>query len=173
MRWGITKQLTGGSLQSSEVAHSLMLEISAVSPHIKVAPINKRWLCPLCFQLERVRGSGGGGAVGGQTAKLTQDGNHTVFLHSQKGAFLNGPNGWKNKGYECPAYFILVRHTAAHLHKQQPHCSMLWGGGGLTAARAVFGLTHVWHIKPKFKHRAESKKKQLSWLHAASAHPPR
>lgn len=32
-------ELTGGSLQSSEVAHSLMLEISAVSPHIKVASL--------------------------------------------------------------------------------------------------------------------------------------
>lgn len=35
-------ELTGGFLQSSEVVHSLMLEISAVSPHIKVASINKR-----------------------------------------------------------------------------------------------------------------------------------
>lgn len=34
--------LTGGSLRSSEVAHSLMLDISAVSPHIKAPTINKR-----------------------------------------------------------------------------------------------------------------------------------
>lgn len=42
--------------------------------------------------------------------------------------FLHGANGWKSNSYECPAYFIIRCHTAAHLYKQQRYCTLLWSG---------------------------------------------
>lgn len=131
-------ELTGGSLHSSEVAHNLMLEISAVSAHIKAASINKCWLCPSAFSFTSLRGWRGRRGWGGRlNHRIDPEPEITLFSLTLKwGLFLNRPNGWKNKGYESPAYFIIRCHTAAHLHKHKPHCSLLYSGSHAHSKRA-------------------------------------
>lgn len=118
-------------LQSSQVALRRVQRVAhSLNPHLgnfsrqsahQSGSINKRWLCPL--GLARLRGRWGYGPRGGCAAK--KPGNGAVFFDSHMGAFLNGANGWKNKSCECPAYFIIRRHSEAHLHKQRAHCSLL------------------------------------------------